>query len=411
VAFNRLHIVQQYLDRPALIDGRKFDLRLYVLVTSFFPLRVYLFRDAIVRLATARYDMGDVQNIYSHLTNSSINKARDASGCKRALSQLGSEGKGAELLRRPDLRERLAHLINLTILSIAANVPDNGGTFELLGFDVLIDGSGAPWLIEVNTSPALSVDGPADVTVKAKLLAEMLDVLVATKFKFAPQKSSPLSTRGHRPPSALTARGATRMCPGFSERRTSVGVERWASVGEVGARATAGGMRRSRPSHHEPSEIGADASIGGWDLIFPWDEHTRVLARGLAGREGEVVGQIRSAIASLDGRSFPSQTPTAAAPAATQTGGVATVSSARVRARPPSSARPLITPPIAPPPGARGGQPGANGSKLPGLQARPRTTTAVARRPRPPSGFPTARETQPGTDGDAVRGFRSTPGT
>jgi tubulin polyglutamylase TTLL4 len=49
------YIVSKYLSKPHLIRGYKYDLRVYVLVTSFEPLKIYLFSEGLVRLATVPY--------------------------------------------------------------------------------------------------------------------------------------------------------------------------------------------------------------------------------------------------------------------------------------------------------------------------------------------------------------------
>ena len=49
--------------------------------------------------------------------------------------------------------------------------------FELYGYDIMIDDSLKPWLIEVNASPSLTADTPADHAMKCGLLEDMLDVL------------------------------------------------------------------------------------------------------------------------------------------------------------------------------------------------------------------------------------------
>lgn len=48
-------VVGKYIDNPLLVNGHKWDLRLYVAVTSYDPLVVYLYEEGLVRFATVRY--------------------------------------------------------------------------------------------------------------------------------------------------------------------------------------------------------------------------------------------------------------------------------------------------------------------------------------------------------------------
>jgi tubulin polyglutamylase TTLL4 len=70
------YIVSRYVSKPHLLNGRKYDLRLYVLVTSFDPLKIYLFKDGLVRLATVPYALtkSSLKQRFIHLTNYSVNK-------------------------------------------------------------------------------------------------------------------------------------------------------------------------------------------------------------------------------------------------------------------------------------------------------------------------------------------------
>lgn len=69
-------IVSKYVSNPLLIDGFKFDLRLYVAVTSYSPLTIYIYEEGLVRFATVRYQKGSkhYKNLCMHLTNYSVNK-------------------------------------------------------------------------------------------------------------------------------------------------------------------------------------------------------------------------------------------------------------------------------------------------------------------------------------------------
>lgn len=59
-----------------MINGLKFDLRVYVLVTSFEPLRIYVYNEGLTRFASEPYQSPSVSkdNKFAHLTNYSINK-------------------------------------------------------------------------------------------------------------------------------------------------------------------------------------------------------------------------------------------------------------------------------------------------------------------------------------------------
>ena len=74
-------IASQYVDNPLLIDGYKFDLRIYVGLMSINPLRIYIYEDGLVRFATQKYQSSLNSNAsnakaqkYVHLTNYSLNK-------------------------------------------------------------------------------------------------------------------------------------------------------------------------------------------------------------------------------------------------------------------------------------------------------------------------------------------------
>ena len=68
-------IIQYYIEHPLLITGRKFDIRVYTLITSAAPIRIYFHDSGLIRFATHQYDPNaDPSDVQTHLTNFALNK-------------------------------------------------------------------------------------------------------------------------------------------------------------------------------------------------------------------------------------------------------------------------------------------------------------------------------------------------
>jgi len=68
-------IVQKYIEFPLLLDcGRKFDIRQWILVKSFNPLKAYAYNKCYARFSSVPYTNDKYDNMQKHLTNYSQNK-------------------------------------------------------------------------------------------------------------------------------------------------------------------------------------------------------------------------------------------------------------------------------------------------------------------------------------------------
>lgn len=185
LTYDSIVIVQKYISNPFLISGYKFDLRVYVCVTSFHPLTIYMHQEGLVRFATEKYDLASPDNLFSHLTNTSINKfglfyatgkERVGQGCKWSMSKFRS------FLNSQDVNQglfwqKIRNMVTLTLLTLDQSVPSSTNCVELFGVDIFIDSNFKPWLLEVNFSPGLSLDCPVDRKVKKGLINDLIDLL------------------------------------------------------------------------------------------------------------------------------------------------------------------------------------------------------------------------------------------
>ncbi|XP_029938471.1 tubulin polyglutamylase TTLL7 isoform X2 [Salarias fasciatus] len=193
-------IVQEYLDKPFLMEGYKFDLRIYVLVTSCDPLRIFLYNDGLVRMGTEKYHApseANLSQLYMHLTNYSVNKhnenfERDETvdkGSKRSICWF------TEFLRTNDYDMAkfwgdVSELVVKTLIVAEPHVlhayrmcrpgqpPGSDSVcFEILGFDIILDRKLKPWLLEINRAPSFGTDQKIDYDVKKGALLNALKLL------------------------------------------------------------------------------------------------------------------------------------------------------------------------------------------------------------------------------------------
>ena len=207
-------IASQYINDPLLIDGYKFDLRIYLLITSIEPLRLYTYEEGLVRFATCKYSppmANNKNNKFIHLTNYSVNKYNanfianddpdeDGVGSKWSLAALKNylEKHG---INSDAIWVKIDEIMIKTVLSIEpliknafdTNVPYKNSCFELLGFDIMLDSAFNPWLLEVNLTPSLNCDSPIDQKIKSELIADMF-----TMIRIVPLDQRNYVDRGHK---------------------------------------------------------------------------------------------------------------------------------------------------------------------------------------------------------------------
>lgn len=185
-------VVQDYLTQPFLINGSKFDLRIYVYVTAFNPLRIYLYEDGLVRFAALKYSSSSTtfSNRFIHLTNSSVSKHADKGAPNSSTA--GSKWSVKTLWRYlseegHDTRPIMQRIVDLVIKTFVCSEGSVNqfinqtlrypfACHELFGLDILLDKDLKPWLLEVNISPSLQCSTPVDEEVKLGMTADVLNL-------------------------------------------------------------------------------------------------------------------------------------------------------------------------------------------------------------------------------------------
>ena len=202
-------IVQRYLGDPYLINNKKFDLRMYVLVTGADPLRVYVHEEGLTRISTRDYSLKNIKDRFAHLTNYSINKkasnfvAADEAKVSPSTAENGNfegeregfkwslpafkrwlaEQESVAVMERT--MKKIHDVIAKTVIaaepdlshSLHSSVNYRTNCFELFGFDIFLDGRLDPHLIEVNISPSLMGSSPLDKRIKGTVISDVCHIV------------------------------------------------------------------------------------------------------------------------------------------------------------------------------------------------------------------------------------------
>ena len=186
---NDVYVVSKYIDNPFLMGGKKFDMRIYCLVTTFHPLKAYLYQQGFCRFCNEKFsvDVSDINNIYMHLTNVAIQKKYEkyqkSNGGKFSLQNLLfylENVYGYE--RAQKCNSDITQVIINSLLSVESVMFNDKHCFECYGYDILIDQNLKPWLIEINSSPSLSTTTKGDFILKKRLINDIIDIVITDKW-------------------------------------------------------------------------------------------------------------------------------------------------------------------------------------------------------------------------------------
>ena len=188
-------ILEKYIYNPHLINRRKYDIRIYVLVTGFRPLKIYIYDNGIISFCANRYttDADKLNNNYIHITNYSVNKAMDI--IRKGEQELDYETKWSlqalkgyfleKKINWEEVWKKIKDIAIKTILSVFDLASPALKTFkitscnlfELYGLDILLDNKLNPWLLECNINPSLNSETEIDLKIKSKLITDIINII------------------------------------------------------------------------------------------------------------------------------------------------------------------------------------------------------------------------------------------
>jgi tubulin---tyrosine ligase len=188
------YIVQKYIENPFLVYKRKFDIRCYALVTCFNGvLQGYFFTEGYLRTASKHFSLL-VTNKFVHLTNDAVQKHSEDYGkyengnkmsyndFQRYIDTHLSEKKVNFV---EEILPRIKNIVTDTLKAVYLKLDPNkrAHTFEIFGYDFLLDSDLKPWLLEANTNPCLELSSPHLVRIIPNLIENALKICIDPIFQ------------------------------------------------------------------------------------------------------------------------------------------------------------------------------------------------------------------------------------
>jgi len=188
------YIVQRYIQNPLLLEGKKFDFRVYLLVANTDPL-ILLYHDGFLRFSYSEYN-GTSTEMTSHITNTAIVKdlmkhqpSTKASAMEDQMwtferfedfivKKMNLTENWLESYVRPAMKKNMLHLIRMHIHNFLLHPR----TFELFGVDFIFDENLHLWFLEVNRSPAMQATTFEKGRIQSKLVKELFELEFALMY-------------------------------------------------------------------------------------------------------------------------------------------------------------------------------------------------------------------------------------
>ena len=196
IVHNQRYLITKLITNIDLIDKKKYDLRIYVLITGLNPLRIYFNKEGLVRRATKIYNLTleSLNDKCIYLTNTDINMKnnnytypKNYNDKKANMWNLNTY-KNYLKSKKVDynaIKEKIKDIIIKSIISFKDNLlyknerihVKDRNIYTLLGYDILITDKYEPILLEINNNPSLKIRNIIDEQIKKNLFTDILNLV------------------------------------------------------------------------------------------------------------------------------------------------------------------------------------------------------------------------------------------